>query len=200
MGTRAHLGRQLIVISAASLALLLAGCEGTDQQPQESEPATGQQPAEAQAAAPPFGTAADVERAASLWQEMADYKQDWAAYPGLDGWQEGKSPHGAVLRYYVNETAAAGTTSFEDGAILVKENYSEESEDALKSVTAMQKVAGYDPDHANWFWVKFAPGGDVMANEKDMKLAGRVAKGMDKGCIACHAAAAGGDYVFANDD
>jgi len=34
---------------------------------------------------------------------------------------------------------------------------------------------------------------------KDMKLAGRVAKGMPQGCISCHANARGGDYLFVND-
>jgi len=29
-----------------------------------------------------------------------------------------------------------------------------------------------------------------------MELAGRIAKGMNKGCIACHSAAPGGDMVF----
>jgi len=32
-----------------------------------------------------------------------------------------------------------------------------------------------------------------------MKLAGRVAKGAPTGCIACHKAAPGGDYIFNHD-
>ena len=39
--------------------------------------------------------------------------------------------------------------------------------------------------------VKFAPNGEIMTNEKGRKLAGRVAKGMTKGCIACHSNAGG---------
>jgi|GEM_PF-3494242 len=31
-------------------------------------------------------------------------------------------------------------------------------------------------------------------------MAGRVAKGMEQGCIACHSNAVDGDYLFANDD
>jgi len=58
---------------------------------------------------------------------------------------------------------------------------------------------GYDPDDKDWFWVKYAPDGTVLTNPKGMKLAGRVAKGMDKGCIACHAGAPGGDMVFNHD-
>jgi hypothetical protein len=32
-----------------------------------------------------------------------------------------------------------------------------------------------------------------------MALASKVAKGMDKGCIACHNKASGGDYIFGTD-
>lgn len=32
-----------------------------------------------------------------------------------------------------------------------------------------------------------------------MALAGRVAKGADQGCIACHQTAEGGDYVYTHD-
>jgi hypothetical protein len=32
-----------------------------------------------------------------------------------------------------------------------------------------------------------------------MSLAGRVAKGMDMGCIACHKGAKDNDYLFFND-
>ena len=38
-----------------------------------------------------------------------------------------------------------------------------------------------------------------MKNPKGMSLAGRVAKGMPAGCIACHSNAGGGDFLFIND-
>ena len=41
--------------------------------------------------------------------------------------------------------------------------------------------------------------GTLDKNPKGMQLAGRVAKGAAKGCIACHTAAPGGDMVFNND-
>ncbi len=69
----------------------------------------------------------------------------------------------------------------------------------LMAVTVMQKVRGYDPEDKDWFWVKFDPSGGVMKNPKGMSLAGRVAKGMNKGCIACHGNAGGEDFMFVND-
>ncbi len=148
--------------------------------------------------APPFGGPDDVKRAESLWKSSMDGYTSWDPYPGLAGWQPGKSPHGKVLKYYINSVAARNPEKPGRGSILVKENYGMEA-GPLMAVTVMQKVRGYDPENGDWFWAKFAPNGDIMTNEKGMKLAGRVAKGMAKGCIACHGNAGGGDFLFAND-
>lgn len=146
----------------------------------------------------PFGGQDDLNRAASLWQAMRGYT-NWVPFPGFEGWQPGFNFHGKVVKYYINSAAARDPKNLGTGAIIVKEVYSDPRPDALKAVTAMQKIRGYDPEDADWFWVKFAPDGEVMANPKGMKLAGRVGKGMARGCIACHASAKGDDFVFAND-
>ena len=97
-----------------------------------------------------------------------------------------------------------------DGVLIAKKNYLGEAITAmdvandpdayLDSVTIMfQRQPGYDPENNDWFWVKYAPDGSIMANPMGMSLAGRIAKGMDTGCIACHVAAPGGDYVFSHD-
>ena len=63
----------------------------------------------------------------------------------------------------------------------------------------MFKRQRYDPEDKDWFWAKYTPAGELMKNPKDMALAGMVAKGNDTtGCIACHKAAPGGDFVFIN--
>jgi hypothetical protein len=59
-----------------------------------------------------------------------------------------------------------------------------------------RREAGYDPDNNDWFWVKYTPDGGLHTNPKGMKLAGRVAKGMPQGCLACHGARKGTDYQF----
>ena len=148
--------------------------------------------------APPFGGPDDVSRATSLWRGTLQNYKSWPAYPGKSGWQPGKSPHGKVLRYYINATAASNPAHPGYGSIIVKENYMKEN-GPLMAVTVMQKIRGYDKDDADWFWVKYSAKGDVMTNPKGMKLAGRVAKGMPQGCIACHSNAGGGDFLFVND-
>ncbi len=167
------------------LFLIVVGCETTS---------VAQQPGEK-----PFGTPKEVSRAEALWKEMRGY-QSWSPYPGLAGFQDGKSPHGRYLKYYVNGIAIKNPSNPGDGAILVKENFMAQNNEALAAVTVMKKIRGYDPDNGDWFWVKFDPQGNVMKNPMGMSLAGRVMKGSDKGCIACHANAGGGDFLFVNDE
>ncbi len=67
----------------------------------------------------------------------------------------------------------------------------------LKAITVMfKRERGYDADNRNWFWAKFKPDGSLDKNPKGVALAGRVMKGANKGCIACHKSAPGGDMVF----
>jgi hypothetical protein len=61
-----------------------------------------------------------------------------------------------------------------------------------------KRETGYDADNQDWFWVKYKANGELHTNDKGMQLAGRVAKGKPKGCIACHTAAPGGDYIYTN--
>lgn len=139
----------------------------------------------------------DLEHAKELWDQIKNYSS-WNQPEGFEGWDDGVSPHGSVLRYYVNDTAEEDLT--QDGAVIVKENYSERSEDALMSVTVMEKTEGYDPETENWFYVKYSPEGEVMKDEQGKPLAGLVGKGKDKGCVPCHSTAGGGDYLFMNDE
>ncbi len=61
-----------------------------------------------------------------------------------------------------------------------------------------KRKKGYDSDNQDWFWVKYTPDGNLHKNPMGIPLAGRVAKGMEKGCIACHSGADGGDFLFNN--
>lgn len=123
--------------------------------------------------------------------------ENWAPGPGqgLD-FYPGKSPHGAHLKMYLNRVAAADPGKFPYGSIIVKENYDKDKK--LAAITVMYRpVKGYDPDHNDWYWVKYNPDGTVArtpATEGSTPIAGKV-----KGCIDCHSSAKGGDYYFAND-
>ncbi|QMU59924.1 MAG: hypothetical protein GKR98_01105 [Boseongicola sp.] len=116
---------------------------------------------------------------------------------------EGLEPHGFVLETFYTTATVNGHT----GDLVIKNNYGPEGVEFeevqadrnghLGAVTIMfRREAGYDDDNANWFWAKYLPDGSLDKNPKGMELAGRVAKGADAGCIACHTAADGDDYIF----
>lgn len=153
----------------------------------------------------PFGGADSVAYSKELWSAMSRAGMaGWGAYQAVP--YEGQHPHGAVLQTIEGRLTVKGHT----GDFIVKRNYGGEGvskskvandpDKWLKAVTVMfRRESGYDPDNKDWFWVKFKPDGSLHTNPKGMKLAGRVAKGKPKGCIACHSSAPGGDYVFNND-
>lgn len=155
-------------------------------------------------AAAPFGGEEDVGYAKNLWQTMVD-----AGYAGKGSLMSrpytGQHPHGAILDTIEGQIAVQGKLH----TIIVKRNYGGEgvsianvaNEPAkyLKAVTVMLKRPGYDPETKDWFWVKYKADGSIDTNPKGMMLAGKVAKGKPKGCIACHTAAPGGDMMFLHD-
>jgi hypothetical protein len=150
----------------------------------------------------PFGGEEDVAFASAAWEAMSGY-QAWAITSDA---YKSAAPHGMFVKIYYNVVNVDGKPYH----VIVKDNFGGEEAtlemvekmpaDHLMAVTVMvQREAGYDPDNKDWFWVKYAPDGTVDKNPQGMALAGRVAKGMKAGCIACHAKAADGDYIFIND-
>ena len=151
-----------------------------------------------------FGTLQDVTYANQLWSVLIEER-----LVGRQAFQttpyEGAEPHGFVLQTLDGDVRVGRDT----GRVIVKRNYGPEGIDVesvandpvtyLKAVTVMFQREGFDEDNKDWFWVKYAPNGTILTNPKGEKLAGRVAKGRDKGCIACHQNAPGGDYIFNND-
>ncbi len=126
--------------------------------------------------------------ATAVWSylQSVDYRANWQLFPGKGRLYTGRDPHGALLTTYANEAAHAAVTnksgSMPAGAVIVKENFMPDS--MLAAITVMYKVNGYDPANNNWFWAKLGPDGAV-------EVAGR-----GQGCIACHAAQRGNDFVF----
>lgn len=121
---------------------------------------------------------------------------EWAPLPGKKAdLVAGESPHGDLIRVWANKAARSNPDKMPSGSILIKENFNGES--TLAAVTVMYRTTDYNPEGGDWYWIKYQPDGSVAkdSTEADAKaLAGRV-----KSCIDCHADAAGGDFVFAND-
>lgn len=155
---------------------------------------------------PPFGTPADTEFAAKVWSAMEAAHLTAGEGTIYTTFTDGTDPHGFLLETFFTQATIDGHT----GALVVKRNYGPEGveEDVaradpaghLGAITAMfKRQAGFDADNNDWFWIKFLPDGTIDQNPAGMQLAGRVAKGADAGCIACHVAAPGDDYLFSTD-
>lgn len=113
------------------------------------------------------------------------YKKNFTLWPGKGELYAGKEPHGSLLTTYVNEIALRSIEKqkgMENNSIIVKENYTPEKK--LAAVTVMYKVKGYNPDGGDWFWVKYDPNYDILA------------EGKVEGCLNCHGSAKANDYVF----
>ena len=130
----------------------------------------------------PDATAASV----LAYLEEMDYQQSWELWPGKGEKYEGGEPHGMLLTTYLNPAAYDALDGKDgvmpNGAILVKENYTPESNYAANTV--MHKMSGYNPDHNDWFWLKVLADGTV---EKE---------GMVEGCQNCHGEVRDNDYVW----
>jgi len=150
----------------------------------------------------PFGGKEDVTFANDLWKAMNGY-ENWLMKSDV---RMGMSPHGDFIRLYYNIV----NVNSKPYHVIVKDNYggdgvtlnmvSESPEKYLMAVTVMvQREKGYDSDNNDWFWVKYNADGTITKGDKDVAMAGRVAKGMDTGCVSCHKAAKDNDYIFTND-
>jgi hypothetical protein len=123
-----------------------------------------------------------------LWQRMTvetDYTR-YEYWPEHEGMRLGQSPHGAFHRIFVNNALITGLPSEDrkapEGSIIVKENY--DIDENLMALTIMAKVPGFDPENGDWFWARYSPDGEILA------------EGSLMGCITCHAGAAFNDYVI----
>lgn len=172
------LRRWMAVAMAGALAVTTAACER--RAPEERE-------AEVQPAAAPEPQLPDTT-AAAVWAylQQVNYRQSWNTWPGKGTLYKGQEPHGALLTTYLSPLAHDALTNkagtFPAGAIVVKENYAPDS--TLAAITIMYKVAGYNPDASDWFWLKTDPNGVV-------DVQGRV--GM---CQSCHGAKKDNDYIM----
>ena len=131
---------------------------------------------------------ADNIDGAALWTritEEADYKT-YSFWPGHEGIQPGQAPHGVYHKIYINRILADAlpvkNRITAEGTIIVKENLSNEK--VVDAITVMAKVKDYNPEAGDWFWVKYTPQGEVLA------------EGAPKGCVSCHEGMDGNDYII----
>ncbi len=193
------LTRSAVILISSSI--LFVGCMGYNKTKKESSPKKKMMKMK-----PPMGSAQDVNESKALWESLTAVrlvgKRARKSRP-----YKGQHPHGAVLETLHRKITVNG----HKGIAIVKRNYGgpgvsnsrvrRNRAKYLKAITVMfKRERGYDSANKDWFYAKYKANGDLhvkqMKNGMQVKLAGRVAKGMPSGCISCHKAAGGGDYVF----
>lgn len=128
------------------------------------------------------GTSADDQAMAeALWAEIGGY-ESWSQLDPWVGIVASTDVHGDYVQIWANGAAADTITAaaggdMPDGAITVKEGYSDESGSSVNAITVMKKVAGYDAANGDWFYARYDATGTVTA-------AGQAAIA---GCAGCHA-------------
>lgn len=132
------------------------------------------------------GVDPDLATAQDIWTDIAGYS-DWSQTADWTGVVESADgTHGPYVQIWLNDAAydtitGGGGGDMPDGAIIVKEGYSDASGSAVNAVTVMKKISGFDPDHGDWFWVNYSDDGTINVY------------GSASGCYDCHSS--GQDYV-----
>ncbi len=153
----------------------------------------------------PFGGPDSVQYAKKLWTALKEAKLVGTGAIRSKPY-EGSEPHGFVLETFDSSLKLDGR----EARVVVKRNYGPSGVEVdaveenrgkhLSAVTVMfKREKGYDTENLDWFWAKYKADGSLDKNPKGAQLAGRVAKGADTGCIACHKGAPGEDMVFVFD-
>jgi hypothetical protein len=129
------------------------------------------------------------------WLQRTHYT-NWNGASGTpSGFEEGQSPHGALIKTYISPQAATNLKDLPNGSVVVKENYSPDKK--LMAITVMHRSKGYDSEHGDWYYAKYLPDGNIAKTPPEMKsipIAGKFNM-----CIDCHSGAGGNDFAFFND-
>jgi hypothetical protein len=105
------------------------------------------------------------------------------------------SAHPVAKDVYVNDVGADAALGrsfpYPEGSELVKESIDPESLSVFV-MTAMRKVAGFDPDNGDWQYGMFERGEDG----EFMGMWAEAGSEMHTMCVTCHTGAADKDYTF----
>jgi hypothetical protein len=127
---------------------------------------------------------------------MGDHRPEYADWVRLNPQKNFiTSAHPTAKDVYVNELGAqaalTATFPFPEGSELVKESTDTETL-TVSVITAMRKVAGFDPDNGDWQYGMFERGQDGTFGGAWIETG----TDMHQMCVSCHVGAAATDYAF----
>lgn len=132
----------------------------------------------------------DPSREAYDMAIAGDKYKEWSQFPGASPDLIHSDLHnGDFVRSYMNPVAVDAIKNFSgafpEGTILVKEQYADAEGKTLNGHTVMWKVAGYDDQHGDWYWIAFNGKGETTSHN-----------GQAPYCYDCHKAVKANDWVY----
>ncbi|MCU0690964.1 MAG: cytochrome P460 family protein [Polyangiaceae bacterium] len=118
-----------------------------------------------------------------------DYKTSADFFTFMSAPVAGSSPHGTVQIWYsTNIKSLKDTSTFTvpEGTVSIKEVYGNSAGSLDGYAVMVKKEAGYDTTNNDWYYEMRDADGNVKTNPPAGKIAG---------CIGCHSAAKGKDYL-----
>ena len=152
-----------------------------------------------------FGYNKDAKFANMLWKQMSKMRIVGANHIATHPYK-GLPPHGTYMEMLEVKITVGRTR----GYAIVQKNYAgnhigimniiNNPMKHLSNVSVMfKRKNGYDSENKDWFYVQYDARGVVMKSSKGNRLAGRIDRDSNRGCIACHRTAPGNDFVFSHD-
>lgn len=120
--------------------------------------------------------AGDPETAAAVWAEIEGYTA-WPQASGFEGILPSTSVHGEFVQIWLNDAALAAVaagSALPDGAIIVKEDYPDESGASVNAISVLKKIDGYNTERSDLFWAQYDTDGEIRVS------------GDPEGCYQCH--------------
>lgn len=136
----------------------------------------------------------DIITPERLWERITEETnyEKYKNWPNHKGLRRGQAPHGAFHEIFINDILYNSLPNKDKiapyGSIIVKNNYSQEKE--FGAVTIMAKIKDYDPEHNDWYWMKYSEDGKVLAKGKEGQ------EGIIEPCINCHRGKVENDYII----
>ena len=127
---------------------------------------------------------------------MADHRPEYADWTRLNPQKNFiQSAHPTAKDIYVNEAGRAAAQErsfpFPEGSELVKESIDVDTL-TVTVITAMRKVAGFDPANGDWQYGMF----ERMDDGSFGGMWAEAGSEMHLMCVGCHTGAADNDYAF----
>jgi hypothetical protein len=148
------------VMLGAGLAALMIGCGDKDSATDTGADSIG----------------GDDATAAEVWDEIDGYSS-WGQLTDHEGVTEATSVHTDYIQIWLNPTALANAEAGEplaDGAIVIKETYSDDAGASLQDISVLKKIDGYYADGNDLFWAQYDADGAIKTS------------GTPDGCVNCH--------------